>query len=95
MSTPTLPDHRGVTALDQWTLQVVMQEPTPFFPMLTSLWAFFPLPRAVIERVGDDKWMEPENIQSLAGYEAGELDLAAVPPPEADRVLADSRSAPK
>jgi oligopeptide transport system substrate-binding protein len=126
----------GVTALDDWTLQVVMEEPTPFFPMITSLWPFFPLPRAVIESVGDDKWMEPENIQtagpfiferwdhdqqmvfrrnpsywgkrptlehivyrlyenaakqSLAGYEADELDLAAVPPPEADRVLADGR----
>ncbi len=124
----------GVTALDDWTLQVVMQEPTPFFPMVTSLWPFFALPREVIERVGDDKWMEPENIQShgpfiferwdhdqqmvyrrnssywgkrptlervvyrlyenadrqaLAGYEADELDLAQVPPAEADRVLAD------
>ena len=29
--------------------------------------------------------------QSLASYEADELDLAAVPPAEADRVLADSR----
>src|SRR5205085_5246978 len=29
--------------------------------------------------------------QSLAGYEADELDFAAVPPPEAERVLADSR----
>jgi oligopeptide transport system substrate-binding protein len=126
----------GVTALDDSTLQVVMEDPTPFFPMVTSLWPFFALPRAVIERVGDDKWMEPENIQSagpfifeqwdhdqqmvfrrnpnywgkrptldhivyrlyenaskqsLAGYEANELDLAAVPPAEADRVLADSR----
>jgi oligopeptide transport system substrate-binding protein len=126
----------GVTALDDHTLQVVMEQPTPFFPMITSLWPFFPLPRAVIEAVGDDKWMEPENIQSvgpfiferwdhdqqmvfrrntsywgkqptldhivyrlyqnaaeqsLAGYEADELDLAQVPPAEADRVLADSR----
>src|SRR6266446_1336234 len=126
----------AVTALDDWTLQVTMEEPTPFFPMITSLWPFFPLPRAVIESVGDDKWMEPENIQShgpfifetwdhdqqmvfrrnpnywgkqptlerviyrlyenhikqaLAGYEADELDLAPVPPPEAERVLADSR----
>ena len=124
----------GVTALDDLTLQVVMEEPTPFFPMITSLWPFFPLPREVIERVGDDKWMEPENIQSvgpfmferwdhdqqmvfrrnpnywgkrptlervvyrlyenasrqsLASYEADELDFAAVPPAETDRVLAD------
>src|SRR6266571_4110153 len=35
----------GVTAVDDQTLQVVMEEPTPFFPMITSLWAFFPLPR--------------------------------------------------
>ena len=126
----------AVTALDDWTLQVVMEEPTPFFPMVTSLWPFFALPRAVIERVGDDKWMEPENIQSagpffferwdhdqqmvfrrnpgywgklptlnrvvyrlyenaraqsLAGYEADELDLSPVPPAEADRVLKSSR----
>jgi oligopeptide transport system substrate-binding protein len=125
----------AVTALDDLTLQVTMEEFTPFFPMITSLWPFFPLPRGVIERVGDDKWMEPENIQTagpfvferwdhdqqmvfrrndnywgkrptlehvvyrlyensnkqaLAGYEADELDLAAVPPPEADRVLADA-----
>jgi oligopeptide transport system substrate-binding protein len=58
----------GVTALDDRTLQVVMEQPTPFFPMITSLWPFFPLPRAVIESVGDDKWMEPENIQSVGPF---------------------------
>jgi oligopeptide transport system substrate-binding protein len=125
----------GVTAIDPTTLQVVMQDPTPFFPMITSLWPFFALPRSVIESVGDDKWMEPSNIQtygpfifdtwdhdqqmvwrrnsnywgtpakadrvvyrlyenaatqSLAGFEAGELDFAQIPPPEIDRVMADS-----
>ena len=45
-----------------------MEDPTPFFPMITSLWPFFPLPREVIERVGDDKWMEPENIQSAGPF---------------------------
>src|SRR2546423_619 len=58
----------GVTALDDVTLQVTMEEFTPFFPMITSLWPFFPLPRAVIERVGDDKWMEPENIQTTGPF---------------------------
>ena len=129
-------DSVGVTAVDDVTLKVVMEEPTPFFPMITSLWPFFPLPRAVIEKVGDDKWMEPGNIQSvgpfvferwdrdqemvfkrnpnywgkkpnlerityrlyenaskqsLAGYEADEIDFAPVPPPGSERVLGDSR----
>ena len=58
----------GVTAVDDWTLQAVMEDFTPFFPMVVSLWPFFPLPRSVIESVGDDKWMEPENIQTAGPF---------------------------
>jgi oligopeptide transport system substrate-binding protein len=57
----------GVTALDDYTLQVDMEGPTPYFLLLASTWTFFPVPKHVIDEAGDT-WVEAENIVSNGPY---------------------------
>jgi oligopeptide transport system substrate-binding protein len=52
------PEALGVTALDVRTLQIVLEHPAPYLPELTKHSAFFPLPRHVVEKYGDD-WVQP------------------------------------
>jgi ABC-type transport system substrate-binding protein len=51
----------GVRALDDSTLQVDLEAPTPYFLQLVSYYSFLPVPRATLERFGD-RWTRPENI---------------------------------
>lgn len=50
------PDRVGVCALDDTTLEVRLVSPVAYFPYLFALPITFPLPRAVVERFGDDWW---------------------------------------
>jgi oligopeptide transport system substrate-binding protein len=56
-------DNIGVEAVDDNTLKVTLVGPTPYFPLLTTTWTFFPVPKHVIDKAGD-KWVEAENIVS-------------------------------
>ena len=82
----------GVTALDDRTC-VVMEALTPFFPMVASLWPFFPLPRDVIQ-ASATTWMEPENIQTIGPFifDRGPRSADGVPPQPATGVSADAES---
>lgn len=55
------PDELGVKAIDDSTFEVTLKEPTPFFPIIAATWTAYPVPRHVIEKVGN-RWLEPENI---------------------------------
>jgi oligopeptide transport system substrate-binding protein len=55
-------DQLGVKALDQKTLQVTLERPTPFFLGLLSFPAFFPVDQKVIEQYGDKYATEPEKM---------------------------------
>lgn len=57
----------GVTAIDDHTLEVAMEAPCPFFPLLTSTWTFSPVPKDAIDANGD-QWVEAENIVSNGPY---------------------------
>ena len=57
----------GVSATDDYTLVVDMESPTPFFPILTSTWTYFPVPRSIIEDKGE-QWVEAENMVSNGPY---------------------------
>lgn len=61
----------GVKSLDDHTLEVTLNEPTPYFPELVAFYTFFPVPMDLIESLGDDavKWTRPENIISNGPYE--------------------------
>ena len=51
----------GVRALDEYTLQVRLREPVPYFMYLTSFFTLYPVPRWVVEMHGDH-WTDPEFI---------------------------------
>lgn len=54
-------DQLGVTALDDYTLQVELEYPAPYLPGLFKHYTAFPIPQHAVEAHGDD-WTRPENI---------------------------------
>lgn len=51
----------GVTAVDDWTVQVNAPEEVAFAPAIYGLWVLRPVPQWAIEE-GGDSWTEPEYI---------------------------------
>ncbi|MEW6734211.1 MAG: peptide ABC transporter substrate-binding protein [Acidobacteriota bacterium] len=57
----------GVHALDEYTLEVEMENPTAFFIQMTPMTVFNPLPRWVIEKWGD-RWTEVDKIVTNGAF---------------------------
>lgn len=57
----TDPSQLGFKALDDSTLQVTLENPTPFFLELLCYTSFRPVPKWVVEKHGP-RWTQPENI---------------------------------
>jgi oligopeptide transport system substrate-binding protein len=50
------PEHLGVKALDDWTLEVTMEGPRAYFPQVVGYQASVPAPQWAVEEYGVDKW---------------------------------------
>lgn len=61
------PETLGVTAIDDYTLEVKLTAPLPYFPQMTTHSTTFPSPQSVIEEHGSE-WTKPENIVSNGAY---------------------------
>lgn len=57
----------GVSALDDHTLEVRLENSMGHFPLMTTSEPTFPSPRWVVEEFGSD-WTKPENIVSNGAY---------------------------
>src|SRR2546428_4144458 len=57
----TDPSQVGVRAKDDWTLEVTLEGPRGYFPVLAAYLAALPGYQRAIEKFGD-KWTEPGNI---------------------------------
>jgi ABC-type oligopeptide transport system substrate-binding subunit len=57
----------GAEAVDDYTLRVTLEGPTPYFPLLVTTWTYYPVPLHVIEAVGE-QWVEAENIVCSGPY---------------------------
>ncbi len=55
------PEHVGVNALDDMTLEIRLEHPAPYLPQLLKHYTAAPVPKHLVERHGDD-WVKPENI---------------------------------
>jgi oligopeptide transport system substrate-binding protein len=55
-------DDVGVRALDDKTLEVVLEQPTPFFLSLTSFITYLPAQQEAVERWGDDYGTELDKM---------------------------------
>ena len=65
------PEKLGVKALDPGTIEVTLQEPTPFLPILLAYMTLSPVPKHVVEKFGDD-WLKPVNIVVNGAYKLSE-----------------------
>jgi oligopeptide transport system substrate-binding protein len=57
----------GVKAIDDKTLEITLEGPTPFFLQALTHYTAYPVPQHVIEAVGDD-WTNVENIVGNGPY---------------------------
>lgn len=60
-------DKLGVTAVDARTLRVQLDKPVPYLPNLTANFSLFPVPKAVVEKFGQE-WTKPGNLVGNGAY---------------------------
>ena len=82
----------GVTALDDFTVEITLEAPAPYFPAIAGLWTLFPQPQWAIDEWGI-KWTEAGLIVTNGAYgvdewiHGGNLNLIKNPLwPDADTV---------
>jgi oligopeptide transport system substrate-binding protein len=64
---PVRAEDVGVTAIDSRTLSITLMRPIPFLPGLVAHQFFRPVPRAAVERYGD-QWTRPEHIVTSGAF---------------------------
>ncbi len=57
----------GIRAIDPMTVEITLEHPAPYLTELLTHYTFFPVPKHVVERVGDD-WVKPGNYVSNGPY---------------------------
>ena len=82
----------AVVALDDYTVQITLEAPAPYFPAISGLWTLFPQPQWAVEEWGP-KWTEAGLIVTNGRYgleewiHGGNMNLIKNPlHPEADSV---------
>lgn len=65
------PDQVGVTAIDDYTLEVKLEYPMPYLPGLLKHYTAFPIPQHAVEKFGND-WTKPENLVVNGPYKLAE-----------------------
>lgn len=68
------PTELGVKAVDDYTLEVELNTPLPYFPAMTTYATLFPTHQATVEAHGAD-WTAPENMVSNGAYTLEEMVL--------------------
>ncbi|KZL17366.1 peptide ABC transporter substrate-binding protein [Pseudovibrio sp. WM33] len=61
------PEELGVVAVDDYTLQVDLDTPISYFPLMLTLSTTFPVPAWAIEKHGD-KWVRADNIVTNGAF---------------------------
>ena len=69
---PVTKEYVGVRALDDYTFQVTLEGPTPYFIKLLYNQFFRPVPRQAIEKWGDVVWTKPEHIVTSGAFKMAE-----------------------
>lgn len=60
-------DSLGVKAIDDKTFQVTLEQPVPYFIKMLAHQTTFPVPRKIVEKLGDS-WTRPGNMVSNGAY---------------------------
>ncbi|WP_435953598.1 peptide ABC transporter substrate-binding protein [Dryocola sp. BD626] len=64
-------DKLGVTAVDAHTLRIQLDKPVPYFPNLTANFSLYPVPKSVVEKLGQD-WTKPGNLVGNGAFTLNE-----------------------
>ncbi|WP_435106006.1 peptide ABC transporter substrate-binding protein [Arhodomonas sp. AD133] len=64
-------DDLGLEAVDDHTLRVTLERPTPYFLDQLAHYTAYPLPKHVVTQYGDD-WTQPEHMVSNGAYQLEE-----------------------
>lgn len=72
-----LMDGVGITALDDYTVEVTLNQAAAFFPAVASMWVMRPMPQATIEEFGEE-WTIPGNLVSNGPYVLTEWSHGAI-----------------
>ncbi|HWB88483.1 MAG TPA: peptide ABC transporter substrate-binding protein [Acidimicrobiia bacterium] len=83
----TDPDEVGVRVIDDYTLEVTLEAPSPVFLLTVATAApFWPTPRHVVEQFEEYEWTEAENIVTNGPFTLAEWthedSMVLVPNPE-------------
>ncbi len=68
----------GVKAIDDKTLEITLEAPTPFFIGALTHYTAYPIRKDIIEKFGD-QWTQPENIVCNGPYKLVEWVPGSVP----------------
>ena len=60
-------ENLGVRAIDDMTLEITLENPTPYLIGLLTHYTSFPVPKHKVEELGDD-WVKPGNIVGNGAY---------------------------
>lgn len=71
------PEELGVQASDDYTLDVQLANPVPYFESLMSFIPFFPLNEDFMTEVGDSYGTSPETLLANGAYEVSSYEPAA------------------
>lgn len=85
------PEQLGARAVEDFLLEFTLEHPAAYFPALASLWTYRPLPRAVVEELGED-WTLPGNIVSNGSYRLREWKKGGVVVLEKNPTYFDARN---
>lgn len=69
---PVTADDLGVRALDDYTFEVTLKEPTGYFLKAILHQFFRPVPKQAIEKWGDKLWTKPGNIVTSGAFKLTE-----------------------
>lgn len=61
------PEAIGAKAIDDKTLEITLEHPAPYLASLTMHYSFYPVPKHLIEKVGND-WVKPGNYVSNGAF---------------------------
>ena len=64
-------DNLGVKAVDDYTLEMTLKAPTPYFIEQLNHYTSFPLPKHVVEKYGSE-WVKPGKMVSNGAYKLTE-----------------------
>lgn len=55
------PEELGVRAIDDYTLEITLENPAPYFLGLLTHYTTYPVPKHAVEKFGES-WVQPDNI---------------------------------